>query len=118
MAAISEDHRVIGLKIANQRSQRGLAQADLAEELGISRNAVGAMERGEADFGISRMISVCDALNVTPAEIFPNRLAEKSRLPDEMQELEEKMSQMTPYQRSLCMRAIIGVADAFKNITQ
>jgi len=117
MPAISEDHRVIGLKIANQRSQRGLAQADLAEELGISRNAVGAIERGEVDFKISRLISVCDTLNVTPAEVFPKRLAEKSRLPDEMRELEEKLSRLSPRERSQCLNVIFAMADAFINVT-
>ena len=118
MAAISEDHRVIGLKIANLRSQCGMAQADLAEELGICRKAVGAMERGEVDFGISRLLSVCDALNVTPSEVLPNRLAKESRQTDEMRELEEKLSRMTPYQRSQCLSVILAMADAFVNVTQ
>ena len=118
MAAVSEDHRAIGFKIANLRSQRGLAQADLAEELGISRNAVGAMERGEADFGISRLISVCDALDAAPSEVFPTRLAEKNRLSDEMRALEEKLSQLSPHQRSRCMTAFSAMLDAVSTDTQ
>ena len=117
VAAISKDHRVIGLKIAKLRSERGLAQADLAEELGIGRKAVGAIERGEADFGISRLLSVCDAFAVSPSEMLPDRFAEADGLSLELRSVKDSLSRMTPYQRSQCMAAITGVVKAFSNVT-
>ena len=85
MAAISKDHQEIGLKISKLRDQAGMAQIDLAEELGVNKKTVGAMERGESDFGISKFISVCEALNASPSEILPDRLKAKSPLSQDMQ---------------------------------
>ena len=118
MAAIKEDLKDIGLKIAKLRGQRNWAQADLAAVLDISRNAVGAMERGEADFKISRLISICNEFHLSPSEILPDHLAENSSLPEDLEKLEEEMSWMTPDQRSHCMTAFFAIANAFRNGTQ
>ena len=115
MASTFKDHQEIGLNIARLRDQRGMAQVDLAEELGISKNSVGAIERGETDFRISTLISACDAFDVSPSEILPDRLKPESSLDRDMQKLADKLSGLTPYQRSQCLNAIFGIVDAFSN---
>lgn len=116
MAPISEDHKAIGLKIANLRCQRGMAQEDLGVALGIGRQSVGDIEHGTVDFRISRLISICDAFSVAPSEVLPDRLAEKNRLNREMQKLEEKLLRMTPYQQSECLKALSSMVDSFSHV--
>ena len=118
MAAISEDLKDIGLKIAKLRGQRNWAQADLAAVMNIDRKTVGAIEGGEADFKISRLISFCKALHVAPSEILPDCLSEIIGLPEGLQKLINMLLQMTPDQRSECLNAMLAMADAFLKVTQ
>ena len=118
MSAISKDHQEIGLKIARLREQHGMAQIDLAEELEIGRNTLGHIERGERDFGVSSLISVCDAFDVSPSEVLPDRLKPESGLDVELQRLADRLSTLTPYQRSQCLKAIHSLTEAFCNISK
>lgn len=118
MAAISKDHQVIGLNIQKLRDQRGMAQIDLAAELGVSKNTVNSIEHGGSDFGISRLISVCDTFNVSPSEVLPDRLKPESNLDQDMQKLLERLSRLTPYQRSQCLNLMNAAIDMAINITK
>ena len=118
MAAISEDLKEIGLNIGKLRDQRSMTQEFLGSKLGISRKAVGRMERGEAEYNIDRLIAVCDVFHVPPSEILPDRLNETNGLRQEMQKLESSICRLTPYQQSECFRAINVVVETLLNITK
>ncbi len=118
MAAISKDHQAIGLNIQKLRDQRGMAQVDLAAELDMNKNTVGGIERGEKDFRISTLISVCDALDASPSDILPDRLKPESSLDLDMQKLAARLSELNPYQRRQCLNAIFGMVDAFANVAK
>ena len=115
---ISEDLKEIGQNIGKLRDQRNMTQEFLGSKLGISRKAVGRMERGEAEYNIDRLIAVCDAFHVPLSEILPDSLKETNGLRQELQKLEASISRLTPYQQSECLRAISVVAEVLSNITK
>jgi transcriptional regulator with XRE-family HTH domain len=47
-----------------------LSQEQLAHDAGLRRTVVGAMERDERDFGVSKLWSLAEALNVSVTELF------------------------------------------------
>ena len=116
MSAISKDHQAVGLEISKLREQQGLSQIDLATDIGLNKNTIGAMERGESDFGISKLISVCEALQITPNDIFPERLTRNDTLCSDMQKLQDRLSRLSPYQRAQSISMINAMLDGITNI--
>ena len=116
MSAISKDHQAVGLEISKLRERKGLSQIDLAVDIGVNKNTMGAMERGESDFGISRLISVCEALQASPNDLLPDRLSRGDTLSADMQKLQDRLSQMSPYQRAQCMTMINAMLDGVTNM--
>lgn len=62
----------IGEKIQNLRKQRGMSQEQLAEALGVSRQAVSKWEAGQSVPDIDKIISICDYFGVTTDYILRN----------------------------------------------
>ena len=116
MSAISKDHQAVGLAISKLRERQGLSQIDLATDIGVNKNTVGAMERGESDFGISKLISVCEALQASPNDLFPDRLSRSATLDSDMQKLKDRLSGLSPYQRAQCVDMINAMLDGVINI--
>lgn len=56
--------REIGYRIRKQREQKLLTQQAVADELNLSITAYGAIERGNSNFGINRLIEIAKVLNV------------------------------------------------------
>ena len=70
MSALSEKEMwEIGQRIADKRSALGLSQEEFAEQIGLSRAAVGKIERGEVAPRTDTLISVCRILGTTPNAI-------------------------------------------------
>ena len=116
MSALSKDHQAVGLEISKLREKKGLSQIDLATDTGLNKNTIGAMERGESDFGISKLISVCEALQASPNDLLPDRLSRNDSLSSDMQKLQDRLSQMSPYQRAQCMTMINAMLDGVTNM--
>ncbi len=62
----------IGTKIQTLRKQRGLSQEQLAENLGVSRQAVSKWEAGQSVPDIDKIVLVCDFFGVTTDYILRN----------------------------------------------
>jgi len=116
MSAISKDHQVVGLEIAKLRERQGLSQIELAVDIGVNKNTVGAMERGESDFGISKLISVCETLQASPNDLLPDRLSRADTLDSDMQKLKDRLCGLSPYQRTQCIAMINAMLDGVVNI--
>ena len=116
VSAISKDHQAVGLEISKLREQQGLSQIDLATDTGLNKNTIGAMERGESDFGISKLISVCEALQASPNDLLPDRLSRNDTLSSDMQKLQDRLGKLSPYQRAQCMTMINAMLDGVTNM--
>ncbi len=62
----------IGTRIQNLRKQRGMSQEQLAEALGVSRQAVSKWEAEQSVPDIDKIISICDYFGVTTDYILRN----------------------------------------------
>ncbi len=62
----------IGAKIQTLRKQRGMSQEQLAEALGVSRQAVSKWEAEQSVPDIDKIISICDYFGVTTDYILRN----------------------------------------------
>jgi len=63
-------HEVFGSNLRHYRKARGLKQHELAEQLGLSVNMVGRMERGEAAPSFETIEKIAAALEVPEAALF------------------------------------------------
>ena len=61
--------RVIGRRIAEARRKAGLTQAQLAERLGWSRDALINYEHGRRTLAVERLIAIAEALDVPAATL-------------------------------------------------
>lgn len=58
------------LKIKAARAGLDLSQAELAEKVGVSRQTINAIEKGDYNPTINLCISICKVLNKTLDELF------------------------------------------------
>ena len=54
------------------RAQMGLSQQELAEKLGVSRQTINAIEKGDYNPTIKLCIGICRVLGLTPNDLFWN----------------------------------------------
>jgi transcriptional regulator with XRE-family HTH domain len=61
------------------RKQRGWSQEVMAEECGLHRTYVGAIERGERNVTLDTLNLLAHALGVTSAELISERLPKRAK---------------------------------------
>lgn len=59
----------IGRAVRKRRLELGIQQQGMADALGMSVSAYGAIERGERNFALSTLHRVCAVLRVEPWEL-------------------------------------------------
>ena len=70
--------RDMGYRIAQRRTEMGLSQEKLAESIGVNRNTVMRIENGEHAPRADRIVALCDALRMTPNELFGMNILTKA----------------------------------------
>jgi len=73
-----------GKRIKHLRQIYKMSQEELAEKGDLSRNFVGALERGEKEPKLSTLVKIAEAFDITPAELlsFPEDKKARSAKPD------------------------------------
>jgi transcriptional regulator with XRE-family HTH domain len=66
---VSADHVALGLAIREHRAARGWSQDALADAIGVTRNWVGMIERGEGNVALTHLMRVARALEVPLADL-------------------------------------------------
>lgn len=59
--------RLLGARVRALRLQRGLTQAQVAEQLGLQQAWMAKVEAGRSDPSIGRLRALCQVLNCDPA---------------------------------------------------
>lgn len=71
---ISPEHiqlmKLIGLKIKDLRTKRGISYVAMAKEIGLSKNAYNQLELGQVYFGMSSLLKVLEYHNVKLSDFF------------------------------------------------
>ena len=68
------DYQALGRRVRQQRVMANLTQEELAEKSGISCSFVGHIERGEKKFSIGTLVSLCNALGISPNTLLQDSL--------------------------------------------
>jgi len=71
---ISHEHlqlmKLIGFKIKDLRTKRGISYVAMAKEIGLSKNAYNQLELGQVYFSISSLLKVLEYHNVKLSNFF------------------------------------------------
>jgi transcriptional regulator with XRE-family HTH domain len=65
-------YKVAGRRFREVRTSKGITQADVASETGLSRQSVANIELGRQRFMLHTLFDVARALGVGPAELLPS----------------------------------------------
>ena len=84
----------IGYIIASRRSALGLSQEALAEAVGISRVSIVRIENGDQLPKVETVARICEALHVTPNELYPRYLSERVVNSQRIAPLLERLAKM------------------------
>jgi transcriptional regulator with XRE-family HTH domain len=63
-----------GKRLREVRTKKGISQERLAEKAGLHRTYVSSVERGERNISLINIESLAAALDVSMAELMPDRL--------------------------------------------
>ena len=64
------DFREIGNRLYAVRKRLGLTQMEVAERAGLSLRTYADIERGTVNMRVETALQICEALHITPDEIF------------------------------------------------
>jgi transcriptional regulator with XRE-family HTH domain len=66
-----ENHqrKIFGANIRRLRKIKGLSQEQLADEAGIHRTYIGAVERGERNISLDNIVAIAHGLKVRASEL-------------------------------------------------
>lgn len=67
---------IIGNKLYEIRKRSGLTRAEVAERANLSDRTYADIERGSSNMRAETLIGICNALHITPNEIFVDTEAE------------------------------------------
>ncbi|MGN0493244.1 MAG: helix-turn-helix domain-containing protein [Acutalibacteraceae bacterium] len=92
----------IGNRLLNIRKKTGLTQAELAEKAGLSDRTYADIERGTVNMRTETLLRICNALNITPNDIFTdiNKPAACE------QEVLERLNRCTPSQKTAALELL------------
>src|SRR3989454_12193285 len=60
----------VGARIRMRRNMLGLSQTEMGEQIGVTFQQVQKYEKGVNRIGASRLLQICNVLQVTPAWMF------------------------------------------------
>ena len=102
----------MGEKILNMRKARGWNQEELAERIGVTRQAVSRWESGAAKPDADKIIAICDLFGVSADYLLRDQYSgEGSNLKTEKQSvaaLGAKVQSLDQGQQAACTAALIG----------
>lgn len=86
----------IGQAVAKQRKAVGLTQAQLAERLNLSLDAVSRLERGNIGLTVERMVELAEIFGCETADLLHEG---STRVRDQARELEDLLQELTEEER-------------------
>jgi len=70
------DYKALGKRVRQQRMMAEITQEELAEKAGVSCSFIGHIERGEKKASIETLISLCNAMKISPTVLLQDSLDE------------------------------------------
>ena len=75
-----ELQKVVGKNLRAYRESLGLSQEEFADEVGVHRTYMGALERGERNLTLKSLERIADRLGLDPLKLLDDR-AQRKRQP-------------------------------------
>jgi len=97
------DFHTIGSKLYAVRKKVGISQAEVAEAAGISDRTYADIERGSINARIETILRICNALHITPDEIFTE---ENTSLNAKESELLDRLHSCSPHERETALQLL------------
>lgn len=72
---------VLGRTIRELRKRRGLGQESFADAVGLHRNYVGSVERGERNMGVATLAMIAATLDITTSQLLAEAEVELEESP-------------------------------------
>ena len=63
----------LGSRVRHHRREHGWSQEQFAEQAGVHRTYIGAIERGQQNVTVVTLVAIADALSVDPSELIARR---------------------------------------------
>lgn len=95
----------IGEKLLAFRKQRGLTQAEVAEQAGLSDRAYADIERGSVNMRVASLLKICEVLRVTPNDLL---LADPPSAPPTEKDIADRLGQCTAAEQNTA-KALLSV---------
>ena len=86
----------IGNNIAQLRKAIGCSQEDFADRVGLSRKAMGSIERGESAPRLDTLFMICAELHTTPNDLLSADLLKRMDTDPEMLQMAERAQKLSP----------------------
>ena len=103
--------KAIGARIRNARVERGINQADLADQLDIATSHLSNIETGRSNFGIDILIKLSETLQVSADEILRPDVPSANAI--YAAELMELFKGCTPSEKEAMLNTLRSMKDAF-----
>lgn len=59
------DYKLLGARVRQERTRKGLTQEQLAEMCGISSSYIGIIERGDKKLSVETLVKIASVLNIS-----------------------------------------------------
>ena len=111
---MSDIAKILGKRIRNHRTVKGLSQEKLAELSGCHPTYIGQIERGEKNATVESIEKISTALNVSLSNLFEKLYAEENAASNIPLECYELVSEKSKAEQEQILRILIEI-DKYKN---
>lgn len=103
-------NEMFGARLRAFRKEKGMTIEQLAEQVGLSPNYLGDVERGKKFPSTATLIRLVNELDVSSDELLRDEVKRADYLIDA--EISNRMQGLTPKQRTAVMKILDGVLEA------
>ncbi len=112
---MSDIAKILGQRIRNYRTAKGLSQEKLAEFAGCHPTYIGQLERGEKNATVESIEKIASALNISLSKLFENLGADEDGVRNIPRECYEFLSAKTKEEQEHLYRILIEMDKYKKN---
>lgn len=105
---------LLGQRIRQQRQLKGLTMEQLAEMVGLSKNYISMIERGEKVPSTSTLVKIINGLHISADILLCDEVVAVKGVVDE--ELDRRMRALDPHQRKAVLAILDSVLDAIPDL--
>lgn len=106
---------LLGKRLRQQRQQRGLTMEQLAEMVGLSKNYISLIERGQKMPSTTTLVKIVNTLHISADVLLCDEVVSVNSAVDE--ELDRRMKALEPHQRKAVLAILDSVLDAIPDLT-